>query len=107
MWIFQRSAEATCHAALPLHRRMSGDALVPIDYNMCILSPSLHNSVLHAEQPRLLTPEQVALAYALGYPRASMHFRRNRSGHSMPTDLRCPLRIHGAHNYAHNYHRAA
>ena len=45
---------------------MSGAALEPIDYNICILSPSLHNGVLHAEQPRLLTPAQAALAHALG-----------------------------------------
>ena len=57
---------AACHTALPLHRRTSGAALEPIDYNINILSPQLHNGVLHAEQPRLLTPAQAALAHALG-----------------------------------------
>jgi hypothetical protein len=61
----------TRNAALPLHRRMSGGALVPIDYNLCILSPSLHNGVLHAEQQRLLTPAQAALAHAIGIAQGS------------------------------------
>jgi len=57
---------AACHTALPLHRRVSGAALEPIDYNVNILSPPLLNGLLHAEQPRLLTPAQALLAHALG-----------------------------------------
>ena len=52
--------------ALPLHRRTSGTALEPIDYNINILSPQLHNGLLQAVQPRSLTPAQAALAHALG-----------------------------------------
>ena len=57
---------SACRTALPLHRRTSGAALAPIDYNVNILLPSLHSGLLHAEQPCLLTPEQAALAHALG-----------------------------------------
>ena len=45
---------------------MSGTALEPIDYNINILSPQLHNGLLQAVQPRSLTPAQAALAHALG-----------------------------------------
>jgi hypothetical protein len=51
---------------LPLHRRTTGAALEPIDYNLNILSPTVCNLALHAEQLRPLTPAQAALAYALG-----------------------------------------
>ena len=57
---------ATYRIALLLHRRTSGTALDPIDYNSCILSPPLCNDWLLVERPRLLLPALAALALALG-----------------------------------------
>ena len=62
---------AACRTVLPLQRRMSGTVLEPIDYQNCILSLPLHNGLLQAEQPHLLTPAQAALAHAIGIVRGS------------------------------------